>query len=113
MSVLIICIATFVSVAALVGAGVSYYAASAEGGIENRLDLLTGATSAKQAKEALLKGSVLSQPLDGTQHAVWDYLSRLGNLQLLFEQADTTLTAPQFFGISGAMALVGMFVPVL
>jgi tight adherence protein B len=40
------------------------------------------------------------------------YLSRLKNLNLLFEQADTSLTAPQFFGISGAMAVVGMFIPV-
>ena len=44
---------------------------------------------------------------------LWTYLSRWGNLSLLFEQADTALTPRQFLGVSGILALVGMFVPVM
>jgi tight adherence protein B len=112
MSVLIILIAVFVAVASLVGGVALLWAGSTESGVEDRLAVLTGSGNAKQAKEALMKGSVLAHPLESGQSAIVNYLSRLGNLQLLFEQADTTMTAPQFFGISGVMALVGMFIPV-
>jgi tight adherence protein B len=60
----------------------------------------------------MLKGSVLAHPLESGQSALWNYLSKVGNLNLLFEQADTTMTAPQFFGVSAVLAVVGMFIPV-
>lgn len=113
MSVLIISIAVFLGVASLIGGVALYWSGTAESGVENRLAVLTGASSAKQAKEALMKGSVLARPLENTQIAMWSHLSRLGNLNLLLEQADTSLTVPQFFCISGVMAVVGMFIPVL
>ncbi len=113
MTALIIPIAVFVCVAALVGGVALLFTGTSENGVEDRLAVLTGSTSAKQAKEALMKGSVLAHPLEGSQNALWTNLSRLGNLNLLMEQADTTMTAPQFFAISGVMALVGMFIPVL
>ena len=112
MSALIIFIAVFLGVASLIGGVALYWSGTAESGVENRLAVLTGAGSAKHAKEALMKGSVLAHPLENTQNAIWNRLSRLGNLDLLLEQADTSLTAPQFLGISGVMALVGMFIPV-
>ena len=113
MASLIITVAVFVCVVALVAAIGSMFRDSAETGVEDRLDMLTGSSTGKQAKEALLKGSVLAHPLEGSQHLIWAYLASWGNLTLLFEQADTSLTAPQFFGISGIMAVVGMFVPVI
>jgi tight adherence protein B len=112
MSPLVISLVVFSGVAALVGGVGFFLKAASETGVEDRLDMLTGSTTTKQAKEALLKGSVLAQPLENGQHLVWAYLSRLGNLNLLFEQADTTITAPQFFGISAIVAVVGMFIPV-
>jgi tight adherence protein B len=95
---------------ALVG---TLLAGSRETGVEDRLALLTGSATGKQAKEALLQGSVLAQPWESSQNALVNKLTQLGNLNLLMEQADTTLTPAQFFGISAVMALVGMFVPVL
>ncbi|MBI3837353.1 MAG: type II secretion system F family protein [Planctomycetia bacterium] len=112
MSPLIIYIVVFSGVAALVGGVGFFLKASTETGVEDRLAMLTGSSTGKQAKEALLKGSVLAQPLESSQHLIWEYLSHLGNLNLLFEQADTSITAPQFFGISAIMAIVGMFIPV-
>jgi tight adherence protein B len=110
---LIVPVAVFVCVAALVGAVAMWVSASSETGVEDRLAVLTGSSSGKQAKDALLKGSVLAHPLEGTQSALINYLSRLGNITLMLEQADTTLTPVQFFSISGVMAVVGMFIPVI
>jgi tight adherence protein B len=113
MMTLIVPVAVFVCVAALVGAIAMWVSASAETGVEDRLAVLTGSSSGKQAKDALLKGSVLAHPLEGTQSALINYLSRLGNITLMLEQADTTLTPVQFFSISAVMAVVGMFIPVI
>jgi len=113
MATLIIPVAAFVCVAALIVAIGSMFTPTAESGVEDRLAMLTGSTTGKQAKDALLKGSVLAQPLESSQHLIWAYLANMGNLTLLFEQADTSLTTPQFFGISAIMAVVGMFVPVV
>jgi tight adherence protein B len=113
MTTLIVPIAVFACVAALVGAVAMWLSASAESGVEDRLAVLTGSSSGKQAKDSLLKGSVLTHPWEGTQGALVNYLSRLGNITLLLEQADTTLTPSQFFSISGVMAVVGMFIPVI
>ncbi len=44
---------------------------------------------------------------------LWNHLSRLGNLNLLLEQADTSMTPPQFFGVAAVMGVVGMFIPVV
>jgi tight adherence protein B len=112
MSPIIVAIAVFVGVSALVGGIALLLSGSREAGVEDRLAVLTGSGSAKQAKEALMKGSVLAHPLESGQNAIWDYLSRLGNLSLILEQADTSVTVPQFFGISAVMAVVGMFIPV-
>lgn len=112
MTALIVPIAVFLCVACLIGAAATWLTARTEPGVEDRLAVLTGSTSGKQAKDALLKGSVLAHPLDGTQSALVDYLTRLGNISLLLEQADTTLTPAQFFSVSAIMAVVGMFIPV-
>jgi tight adherence protein B len=113
MSILIISIAVFVGVAALIGGVAMLVSQTTETGVEDRLAVLTGSSTGKQAKEALMKGSVLAHPLESTQGALLAYMSKLGNLNLLLEQADTSMTPPQFFGVSGVMALVGMFIPVL
>ncbi len=112
MTALIVPIAVFLCVACLIGAVATWLTAKTEPGVEDRLAVLTGSSTGKQAKDALLKGSVLAHPLDGSQSALIEYLTRLGNISLLLEQADTTLTATQFFSVSGIMAVVGMFIPV-
>jgi len=113
MTGLLIPILVFVAVAALVGGVALMFTSTAESGVEDRLAVLTGSSNAKQAKDALMKGSVLAHPLEGRQNALVAHLTRLGNLNLLMEQADTTMSPAQFFGVSGVMALVGMFIPVI
>jgi len=73
---------------------------------EDRLAVLT-AVRAGGGKNMLKESGVLSQPLDTTQGALAEFLSRFRNLSLLFEQADTTLTPAKFFAVSAGMGLAG------
>ncbi len=113
MGVLIICIAAFVGVSSLVGGIALWFTSTNEGDVQDRLAMLTGSATGKQAKEALMKGSVLAQPFENTQHRFWLALSKMGNLNLLFEQADVSMQPSHFFGVAAALAVVGMFVPVV
>jgi tight adherence protein B len=112
MSMLIVYLCVFIGVASLVGGIAMLVSSTTEHGVEDRLAVLTGSGNAK-SKEALLKGSVLARPLETGQGATWAFLSKISNLNLLLDQADTTLTAHHFFAISAVMAVVGMFIPVL
>jgi len=68
--------------------------------IEDRLDVLTGraATPAKDA--AGPESSILAHPLDDTRSIVDAFAERFGNMRLLFEQADTSLTVAKLAVIS-------------
>jgi tight adherence protein B len=103
----LISIAAFVGVAALVGCIAMFWREKSDKGLEQRLDVLTGVVSASSMKESLLKGSVLSSPLNATPTIIENLLVRFRQLRLLFEQADTTLTPSRFFGISAALSVVG------
>ncbi|HWC89218.1 MAG TPA: secretion protein, partial [Pirellulales bacterium] len=105
MSPLLISIAAFGAVAALVGAASMYYRGESDNKVEDRLAVLTSAKGAKG--DSLSTQSVLSQPLDATAGMLEALLERFGRTRMLFEQADTTLTPSRFLTISGCMALGG------
>ncbi len=109
MSVMFVALAAFMGVAALVG-GVAMVLRDKSGGkMEDRLDVLTGASSSSAAKDGTRKEkSVLSQPLDGRTGMIDLFLERFGNINLFFEQADTSLTTGSLVGIAGILALVGV-----
>jgi tight adherence protein B len=108
LSPMIIALAAFIGVAALVGGLAMVFRDRPSSIIEDRLDLLTGATM-PTSKEGLLKSSsVLSQPLDDLPGLFERFLNRFGNVTLLFEQADTSLTIPKLVLISVVLALVGV-----
>ena len=110
MSPLVIAIAAFVGVAALVGGVAIMFRDRPSSKIEDRLDLLTGSGTAAAAKEGLLKpGSVLAEPLEASTGFFEELLSRFGNINLLFEQADTSLTVARLVVISGVMGVAGAF----
>jgi len=110
MSPLIIAIATFVGVAALVGGVAMVLRDKPNHKMEDRLDLLTGTNTPAAAKEGLLnkEKSVLSQPLDDKAGFLETTLGNFGNINLFFEQADTSMTvttlalASLILGIAGA-----------
>jgi tight adherence protein B len=105
MSALLIPIAAFVGVAAIVGALALLLRGDDSSRMEDRLAMLTsgrpGAGSGSQ------QSSVLSQPLDTTQNAFSEFLARFRNLSQLFVQADTSLTPTRFFVISAGLAFAG------
>jgi tight adherence protein B len=108
MSSLVIAIAAFVAVAALVGGVAMLLREQPASRIEDRLDLLTGATTPAATKDELKKQkSVLSQPLDDRPGFVESIFSRFGNIRLLIQQADTTLTLSRLVLISSVLALAG------
>jgi tight adherence protein B len=104
MSPLIICIAAFVGVSALVGGVALLVHGRAEGRVEDRLLQLTTNNSVTLSRDAL-KESVLNKPLEATQGFFDGFVDRFKNLTLLFEQADTSLTSARFLQISIAMAV--------
>jgi len=112
MSPLLISIAAFVGVSALVGSIAFVLRGSADSEVEDRLSVLTGAQGTK-AKDALKKAGILSQPLNAHKTLIENILSRFANFPILFEQADTTLTVPKFAAFSGGMAAGGGLLPAL
>jgi len=106
--ILLISIAAFVGVAALIGGLAMILRENPASKIEDRLDLLTGANTPAAAKEGLAKqASVLARPLDKVPGFFETFFDRFGNINLLFEQADTSLTITRLLLISVIMAIVG------
>lgn len=109
MSPIIVAIAAFVGVAALVGGLAVMFRDSPSTKLEDRLQVLTG-SGPPAAKDNLLKGGVLAEPLDQTKGLFEDLAGRFGNVSLLFDQADVSLTVTKLAVISAAMALAGALV---
>jgi tight adherence protein B len=75
--------------------------------IEDRLDMLTGTGTPSSAKGTPKDSSVLAHPLDTVPGFLERFLERFGNINLYFEQADTSLTTPKMAAISLVMTVVG------
>ncbi len=112
MSPLIILIAAFVGVTALVG-GVAMLLLRnpAETAMEDRLAVLTGTGAAKAAGDKLLRPSVLSSPLETSQSLIEPLLKKFTNINRIFVQADTSLTVSKFLIICAVMGVVGAMGP--
>jgi tight adherence protein B len=105
MSTLLICLAAFVGVAALVGGVAVFFRGDTDDKLEGRLDQLTGRATPGAGDSSMLKQGSLLESLSASQGFFADFVARFGNLSKLFEQADTTLTPHRFFLISGGLAL--------
>lgn len=103
MTPLMISIAAFVGVAALVGGVAILLRGDAQSDLEDRLAVLTG--SSKEASK-VAKNLVLASPLDDGKSLVANLLSRIRGFHQLFAQADTTLTPTRFLVISAAFGFV-------
>ena len=108
MTPLIIGIAAFIGVAALVGGVAFMLRGQPANRLEDRLDLLTGANAPAESKDKLLKqGGVLMEPLDSRPGFVETWMNRFGNFHLLFQQADTSLTLSRLVLICVMIGIVG------
>jgi tight adherence protein B len=109
VSPIFIALAAFVGVAALVGGVAMVLRDKPASKVEDRLDLLTGSGPSAGAKDLLGKpASVLSQPLDNAPGFFDRLFERFGNINLLFEQADTSLTLTKLLAICAAMGGAGV-----
>lgn len=111
MTPLLISIAAFVGVAALVGGLAFMFRGQSEQAIEERLDVLTGAAAPKSAKSALKEG-VLMEPLNYGPGFVEAYIMRFFNVALLLQQADAPFTVSRFLAVCGGMAVAGAIIPI-
>lgn len=104
MSPILISVAVFVAVAALIGAVAMMFRGGGESKVEDRLSMLT---AVGQAKTDAPGASVIATPLDAVPSFGELVFERFEKFGLLFEQADTNLTPTRFFVISGAIGVGG------
>jgi tight adherence protein B len=106
---LLIAIAVLLAVGCFAAAIVTYLRNDPSSKMEDRLDVLTGTNTPAAAKEGLLRpASVLAEPIDKLPGIIERFLERFGNLELLFEQADTSLTVMRLVTISAVLAVAGV-----
>ena len=103
MSPLLIGIAAFIGVSAMVGGLMLMLHDRSGTRVEDRLNLLTGSN---QPSKEIKQASVLSQPLDQQPGVFQTTLERFSkiNVNLLFEQADVSLTVGKMLAVSGVLA---------
>jgi tight adherence protein B len=113
MTPIIIYTAVFLGVAATIGALSFMMSGDRDAEVEERLSVLTaGKKSAGKADAAQYKELLAAMKADGTG-SVEKFVSRYLNLRLLFEQANVSLTVPNFLMICGGLCAFGLFLPAL
>ncbi len=112
MSPIIISIAVFLGVAALVGAVSFMMRGDREAEIEERLSILTGGKKGRGKTDAGVTELLSSMRNEGTS-PIERFVARYLNLPLLFEQANVSLKIPHFLLICGGLAAVGLLLPTL
>lgn len=105
MPTIVILIAAFVGVAALVGGVAMLLNGRSNKSAEERLDFYTqGGSVAGRGKT---EKSVLAHPLDDMPSAIEEFLLQFFNLRRILEQADLTMSVPQFVMISVLAGVAG------
>jgi len=113
MSPIIVYSAVFLGVAALVGAISFIMRGDREAEVEERLSMLTGGKKRRSKVEAAQYQELLHAMREDGSGTIETFVSRYLNLRLLFEQANVSLSIPNFFLICGGLAAVGLFLPSL
>ncbi len=105
--VLIVAIAAFIGVAALVGGVAMLFREHPSSKVENRLEMLTGVATPGSKETMLKQSSVLAQPLDSMPSFFEEFINRFGNVQGFLEQADTTLSVSKLMLMCLVLAVAG------
>ena len=111
MPTIIIAIAAFVGVAALVG-GVASIVLRSSGTetVEDRLDVLAGNKTPQNVKA---EKTLLAGPLDDVPNQIEAAIARLFNIRLMLEQADMRISPVNFLLTVGALLVVGAVIPLV
>jgi tight adherence protein B len=111
MTPLLISIAAFLGVAALVGGVALLLRGPDASKLEDRLDVLAGHKHVSSSKDNPLRESLLAQ-LEAPNYFEL-LVKRVAKLSTLFEQADTRLTPSRFFAITAILGFVGFALPIV
>jgi tight adherence protein B len=107
MSPILIVIAAFIGVAAMVGGVAMLVLDRPSTKIEDRLQLLTGLSS-PATKDFARQATLLSQPFDSKPAFLETLANRFGDVDLLFQQADVQLTLSRMAILCAVLAVAGM-----
>ncbi|MFN0197083.1 MAG: type II secretion system F family protein [Planctomycetaceae bacterium] len=108
--VIMIMVAAFVGVAALVGGVVASLRGFSERTAEDRLKILTGKKGDDEESVGIMKDELITEGKVGITNFFAKIMERLGNIQVLFEQADCPIRIETFFAIcmGGALVMMGI-----
>lgn len=109
---LLISVAVFVGVTALVVAAYLLFFDLTDRDLENRLQVLTGKRSAAEASQ-VTKEALFREGVSGLSGLADKLMEKFSNLKLLFVQADSRISPTQFFLITAACGGVGVAVAIL
>ncbi|WP_298863798.1 type II secretion system F family protein [uncultured Gimesia sp.] len=104
---LIISIAAFFGMMALVGAAMFVFKDFSSSKAEDRLAVITGKKKAVDESASLMKEEFVKGGLNSLSDQVAHFLEKLGNLKLLLEQAEAPFKADTFLLMTGVSASVG------
>lgn len=108
MNPLIISLAAFGAVAALVTAIGFLMRDFGKNTAEDRLEVMTGKKARESQAEGIVKDEFIREGFAGVAGMVSGLTARLASLGRLFEQADSPIKAEAFFAISAGCAMVGV-----
>lgn len=108
MDPLLISIAAFLGVTALIGALVFVMRDFGSSRAEDRLEVLTGQRSADGGASGIVKEELIRESMQGVAGMFSSLAGRLSRLSLLFEQADSPIKTETFFGLSLGCAVAGI-----
>jgi tight adherence protein B len=102
-------IIAFIGVAGGIGAVIMLLEGAGSSTVEDRLEVLAGKKSASGAdRPHVTKDTLIKEGVDGLSGALGKFAERFGNLELLFIQADTSITLEKFLLLMGVCAAVGV-----
>lgn len=109
MDPIVLSIVAFVGVTALIG-GIAFVMRDiGPTAAEDRLEVLTGRKTVDAGGDsAITKEDMFRESVSGLSQIARKVMGRFTNFRLLFEQADSPIKPEVFFGISGAMAMLGI-----
>ena len=111
MTPILVSIVVFVGVAALVAGVAILMRGDGDKELEERLSVLTGGKSSRRKADSIQYSELLSSIRSESAGAFEKFLSKYLNLRLLFQQADISMSVPQFAIICVVLAAAGMLLP--
>ena len=110
---MIVSVAAFLAVTTLVAAVMFILRDMSSTKAEDRLQVLAGLKTPELESRKLIKEAIVRESMEGVSGFLNRILSRIANFSLLFQQADSPLSADLFFGLSFAMAVIGILGAIL